>query len=146
MSSVWGRGWTTCLLHVCTLFGSHFKIRVSLEWDFIYLLLFLASVHGFMYETSDFFFYFIITFSYTKYFVHSYTVDVVFTLSYKSHLRRQYNSWSLRCSWRMACRPVGAAPTTSSFSTKHIASIACPKTTATRDEKRLSYGILCNLY
>ena len=27
-------------------------------------------------------FYFIITFSYTKYFVHSYTVDVVFTLSY----------------------------------------------------------------
>ena len=32
-----------------------------------------------MHETSDFF-YFIITFSYTKYFVHSYTVDVVFTL------------------------------------------------------------------
>ena len=28
---------------------------VSLEWNFIYLLLFLASVHGFMYETSDFF-------------------------------------------------------------------------------------------
>ena len=27
---------------------------VSLEWYFIYLL-FLASVHGFMYETSDFF-------------------------------------------------------------------------------------------
>ena len=27
-------------------------------------------------------FYSIITFSYTKYFVHSYTVDVVFTLSY----------------------------------------------------------------
>ena len=35
----------------------------------------------FMDETSDFF-YSIITFSYTKYFVHSYTVDVVFTLSY----------------------------------------------------------------
>ena len=34
-----------------------------------------------MHETSDFF-YSIITFSYTKYFVHSYTVDVVFTLSY----------------------------------------------------------------
>ena len=30
-----------------------------------------------MHETSDFF-YFILTFSYTKYFVHSYTVDVVF--------------------------------------------------------------------
>ena len=47
----------------------------------MYLLLFLASVYGFMHETSDFF-YFIITFSYTKYFVHSYTVDVVLTLSY----------------------------------------------------------------
>ena len=32
-----------------------------------------------MYETSDYF-YSNITFSYTKYFVHSYTVDVVFTL------------------------------------------------------------------
>ena len=35
-----------------------------------------------MHETSDIF-YSIITFSYTKYFVHSYTVDVVFTVSYK---------------------------------------------------------------
>ena len=49
-------------------------------WYFIYLL-FLASVHGFTYETSDFF-YSVITCSYTKCFVHSYTVDVVFTLSY----------------------------------------------------------------
>ena len=31
-----------------------------------------------MHETSDFLFY---TYSYTTYFVHSYTVDVVFTLS-----------------------------------------------------------------
>ena len=38
------------------------------------------SVHGFMQETSDFS-YSIITFSYTKYFVYSYTVDVVFILS-----------------------------------------------------------------
>ena len=34
-----------------------------------------------MYETSGFF-YSAITFSYTKYFVRSYTVDVVFTLSF----------------------------------------------------------------
>ena len=34
-----------------------------------------------MHEPSDFF-YSIITFSYTKYFIHSYTVDAVFTLSY----------------------------------------------------------------
>ena len=46
------------------------------------LLLFLASVYSFLHETSDVSFYSIITFSYTKYFVHSYTVDVVFTLSY----------------------------------------------------------------
>ena len=25
-------------------------------------------------------------------------------LLYKSHLRRQYNCWSLRCSWSIACR------------------------------------------
>ena len=35
-----------------------------------------------MYEASDYFFYSIITFSYTKYFLHLFTVDVVFTLSY----------------------------------------------------------------
>ena len=35
-----------------------------------------------MHETSDDFFNLIITFSYAKYFVHSFTVDVVFTLSY----------------------------------------------------------------
>ena len=52
---------------------------VSLEWYFMYLS-FLASVHGFMYETNDVF-YSVITLSYTKCFVHSYTVDVVFTLS-----------------------------------------------------------------
>ena len=60
---------------------------VSLEWYFIYSL-FLASVHGFMHETSEFF-YSIITFSYTKYFVHSYTVDVVFTLSYGDPYNRK---------------------------------------------------------
>ena len=49
----------------------------SLEWYFIYLLLF----HGFMHGTRDYF-YSIITFSHTKYFVHSYTVGIVFTLSY----------------------------------------------------------------
>ena len=37
--------------------------------------------------------------------------------------------------------PVGAAPTTSSFSTQHLASIYCTKATASRDEKHLSFGI-----
>ena len=73
---------------------------VSLGWYYIYLL-FLAPVHGFMHETSGFF-YSMITFSYTKYFVHSYTVDVVFTHAYEpqtTHSKGQkvrtvcVNSW-----------------------------------------------------
>ena len=28
---VWGRGWTTCLLHDSPFFGSHFKMRVGME-------------------------------------------------------------------------------------------------------------------
>ena len=42
--------------------------------------------------------------------------------------------------------PVGAAPTTSSFSTKHLASLDWEWTTASRDEKHLSSGIWCDLY
>ena len=38
--------------------------------------------------------------------------------------------------------PVGAAPTTSSFST----SLDWAKTIAKRDEKHLSFGIWCDLY
>ena len=42
--------------------------------------------------------------------------------------------------------PVGAAPTTSSFSTQHLASLDWAKTTARRDEKHLSLGIWYHLY
>ena len=42
--------------------------------------------------------------------------------------------------------PVGAAPTTSSFSTKHLTSMDWSKTTARRDEHHLSFGIWCVLY
>ena len=42
--------------------------------------------------------------------------------------------------------PVGAAPTTSSFWTQHLASMDWVKTTARRDEKRLNFGIWCVLY
>ena len=55
---VWGRGWTTCLLDDSPLFRLTFQNEswyVSLEWYFIYSL-FLASVHGFMHETTDFFY------------------------------------------------------------------------------------------
>ena len=42
--------------------------------------------------------------------------------------------------------PVGAAPTTSSFSTWHVASMDWAKTTVRRDGKRLCLGIWCVLY
>ena len=42
--------------------------------------------------------------------------------------------------------PVGAAPTTSSFSAKHMAPMVWPKTTARRGEKHSSFGISCDLY
>ena len=41
--------------------------------------------------------------------------------------------------------PAGAAPTTSSFSTLHLASIYCTKTTLRRDKKQLSFGNWCAL-
>ena len=42
--------------------------------------------------------------------------------------------------------PVGAAPTTSSFSTWRLASMDWAKTTARRDENHLCFGIGCVLY
>ena len=36
--------------------------------------------------------------------------------------------------------PVGAAPATSSFSTEHLVSVYCTKTTVRRYEKHLSFG------
>ena len=41
---------------------------------------------------------------------------------------------------------VGAAPTTSTFSTQYLASLDWAKTTARQDEKYLSFGIWCGLY
>ena len=57
--------------------------------------------------------------------------------------------------WRYYHRPpnivyhsdvVGAAPTASSFSTEHLASVDWAKTTAKRDQKYLRFGIWCALY
>ena len=42
--------------------------------------------------------------------------------------------------------PVGAAPTTSSFSIQHLASMDWAKTTARGYKKHLSLGIWCDLY
>ena len=42
--------------------------------------------------------------------------------------------------------PVGAAPTTSSFSTQHLASMDGAKTTSRLYKKHLNFGIRCDLY
>ena len=42
--------------------------------------------------------------------------------------------------------PGSSAPTTSSFTTQHLVSIDCAKTTARRDKKHLSLEIWCVLY
>ena len=42
--------------------------------------------------------------------------------------------------------PIGAAPTTSSFSTLHLFSMDWVKKTTRRDEKYLSFWIWCDLY
>ena len=42
--------------------------------------------------------------------------------------------------------PVGAAPTTSSFWTQHLASMYGTKTTARLYKKHLNFGIWCDLY
>ena len=80
---VWGRGWNTCLLHDSPLCGSHFKMRVGMEvWSdnsyihYYFLPRFTVSCMKLVTFNS------IITLSFTKYFVHSYTVHVVFTVFY----------------------------------------------------------------
>ena len=40
--------------------------------------------------------------------------------------------------------PVGAVPTTCSFSTEHLASVDWKKKTTRRGDKYLSFGILCS--
>ena len=42
--------------------------------------------------------------------------------------------------------PIGAAPTTSSFATWHMASMDRAETTARWEQKHLSFGIWCGLY
>ena len=42
--------------------------------------------------------------------------------------------------------PAGAAPTTSSFPTKHLASMDWAKPTSKRNKKHLSFGNWCDLY
>ena len=73
--------------------GSHDFIRRNRVCNVICLKVSYTNINNYgityikLHETRDFF-YSIITFSYTKYFVHSYTVDLVFTLSYWSEFEQ----------------------------------------------------------
>ena len=67
--------------------------------------------------------------------------------SLKSNIRRTWVSNAIvDHSDVVGTSPVGAAPTTSSFSTEHSSSIYCVKTPASRVKKHLSYRICCVLY
>ena len=81
---VWGRGWTTCLLDDSSV---HFKMSwyASLQWDFIYFILFPASVNGFMHETNDFFK------IYNNLFIH----QLLCRLIYRRHSLYSFLLWML---------------------------------------------------
>ena len=86
---VWGRGWTTCLCMIV-----HFSAHIS-KWELVCKfgvishIFIISCLCSRFHVRNQWFFYSVITFSYTKCFVHSYTVDVVFTLSYDKMLFRQ---------------------------------------------------------
>ena len=66
-------------------------------------------------------------------------------LSNKSHLARVGNK-IVDHSDVVWPSPVGAAPTTSSFTTKHLAPMDCTKQLQDEARKYLGLGICCSLY
>ena len=66
----------------------HFSAHIS-KWELvckfgvIFHIFIISCLCSRFHVWNQWFFYSVITFSYTKCFVHSYTVDVVFTLSYR---------------------------------------------------------------
>ena len=77
----------------------HFSAHIS-KWELvckfgvIFHIFIISCLCSRFHVWNQWFFYFVITFSYTKCFVHSYTVDVVFTLSYWTQ-RTPKCHWSL---------------------------------------------------
>ena len=69
----------------------HFSAHIS-KWELvckfgvIFHIFIISCPCSWFHVRNQWFFYSVITFSYTKCFVHSYTVDVVFALSYGTHL------------------------------------------------------------
>ena len=79
----------------------HFSAHIS-KWELvckfgvIFHIFIISCLCSRFHVRNQWFFYSVITFSYIKCFVHSYTVDVVFTLSY---MNMKFHSWNvfLRC-------------------------------------------------
>ena len=70
----------------------HFSAHI-LKWELVckfgvrFHISIIISCLGSRFHASSVFFYSMIAFTYTEYFVHSYTVDVAFTLSYWEHVQ-----------------------------------------------------------
>ena len=75
----------------------HFSVHIS-KWELvckfgvIFHIFIISCLCSRFHVRNQWFFYSVITFSYIKCFVHSYTVDVVFTLSY-------YIRWKIMSVW-----------------------------------------------
>ena len=81
---VWGHGWTTCLLHDSPFSAHISKWELVCKFGVIFHIFIISCLCSRFHVRNQWFFYSVIAFSYTKCFVHSYTVDVVFTLSYSN--------------------------------------------------------------
>ena len=94
----------------------HFSAHIS-KWELVckfgvifHIFIISCLCSRFHVWNQGFFFYSVITFSYTKCFVHSYTVDVIFTLSYTAcceavwHIQKpnyiDIQHVSNKCGWR----------------------------------------------
>ena len=53
---VWGRGWTTCLLHDSPLFGSHFKMRVVCKFGVIFHIFIISCLCSRFHVRNQWFF------------------------------------------------------------------------------------------
>ena len=79
-----------CILLGKWAISSHIsKWELVCKFGVIFHIFIISCLCSRFHVWNQWFFYSVITFSYTKYFVHSYTVDVVFTLSYS--MRKYFN-------------------------------------------------------
>ena len=98
--------YTKCFVHSYTV---DVKTSYTCLWELvckfgvIFHMFIISCLCSRFHVRNQWFFYSVIIFSYTKCFVHSYTVDVVFTLSYWSHqcVTTVFAGWSFRTVWNI---------------------------------------------